>query len=150
MRMKSLTELSDLVELSHGISGLQGRRLCSSSPLRLIATDRNRLTERYAAVALAPAHARIVAVGSHFLPATAAAWISDCNEITVAVEADASEAGREILIRIWTRDSDAVCRAVMFCRVGDRAVAGAVMTRWDGLPVAGLVLMPLHRPGEEQ
>lgn len=121
-----------------------------SSPIWLIPAERSAATEAFGPLWLAPPDARIVAVGRHdFLPIAAVAWVSNKNEIIVAIAATLWEAGRSVLIRVWTRDSNIKCRSTAFAATGEQAVAAAAMGEWDGLPVAGLTLLSLIDPGEE-
>jgi len=114
----------------------------------LMPAARNRATEAFAPLWLAPPAARVVAVGRHeFLDVSAVAWINDCNEIEVAVDADMIESGRTVLMRVYTRESDSLCRAAVFEARGARAVATAVLTTWNGLPVAGF-LSVIRQGGE--
>lgn len=114
----------------------------------LMPAARNRATEAFAPLWLAPPAARVVAVGRHeFLDASAAAWINDRNEIEVALDADIIETGRAVLMRVYTRETEIVCGAAVFEARGARAVAAAVLTTWNGLPVAGF--LSILRRGSE-
>ena len=117
----------------------------------LIPAGRNRATEAFGPLWLAPPAARIVAVGRHnFLPIAAVAWISDTNQIVVAVDADRSEVGCSVLIRVWSRYRGLATRSAVFERSGSRALATVAMGEWDGLPVAGLAIVSLIAEGEEK
>lgn len=122
----------------------------SVSPIWLIPSGRTIATEAFGPLWLAPPDARIVAVGRHgFLPMSAVAWISEQNEIIVAIEGHSAEAGRSVLVSVWTRESWNLTRSAVFQVQGARAVAISAMGPWDGFPVAGLTLLSLIEPGEE-
>jgi len=118
----------------------------SVSPIWLIPSGRTLASEAFGPLWLAPPQARIVAVGRHgFLPMSAVAWISEQNEIIVAIEGHSAEAGRSVRVR----ESRPLIRTAVFQVQGAHAVAIAAMGPWDGLPVAGLTLFSLIEPGEE-
>lgn len=135
-RLRSLPRPSH--DLSH--SGL---------PVWLIPAERTPASEAFAPLWLAPADATILAIGRcDFLRMSAVAWVSN-NQIAVAVDGHRSEAGRSVHVRIWTRDGDGVRRRATFQPSDERSVAKVVMGNWNGLPVAGLVLVPVIEQGEE-
>jgi hypothetical protein len=122
----------------------------STTPLWLIPAGRSPATEGYASFEVIPKEARTVAVGRHdFLPISAIAWVSEGNEIVVTVEATALEAGRDILVRVWSRENGTTCRAAALKARNGRTIAEVNMGSWDGLPIAGLTLISLIQAGEE-
>jgi hypothetical protein len=122
----------------------------SGSPLWLYPTDRSLAAELCRRADLIPVDARIVAAGGcHFLRMSAFAFISGKNEVVVVVLGNWRDAGRSVLVRVWTRDSAMRCKRATFDSCAEHAVARAVMGVWDGLPVAGLTLLSVIEPGEE-
>ncbi len=121
----------------------------NSKPLWLISAERNRATEGFP-LHLAPGNARIVGAGAHdVLPMKAVVWVSRENQISVAVESDAFDLGRAVLVRIWTLDSPGINRAARFEQGNGGIVATAQFGSWDGLPLSGVTLFPLSKAGEE-
>lgn len=121
----------------------------NSKPLWLISAERNRATEGFP-LHLAPGNARIVGVGAHdVLPMKAVVFVSEENQISVAIESDVFDLGREVLIRIWTLDSPGINRTARFEQGNDGIVATAQFGLWDGLPLSGVTLFPLSKAGEE-
>jgi hypothetical protein len=128
------------------------RQAYSAWPISLLPAERNRATEAYPAVGLAPSGARIVAVGQHNVIRcmTAAAWVIDIDrKLFAGVESDKFELGREVLVRLYTLDTPGINRAATFEPLDGRAVALAEFGLWDGKPVGGIVLFALMKPGEE-
>lgn len=121
----------------------------SGQPMWLHSTERTPAAEAFGPTGLAPCEAKIVAVGRH-LWMSAVAWISENNEIIVAVKGHWSDVGCEVHVRVWTLAPGMLRKVATFHASEDHAVAHAVMGTWTGRSVSGIVLVPVMQSGEER
>jgi hypothetical protein len=102
------------------------------------------------AVQTTPRAATILAEGElSWIPVVGISWLTDENEIAVAVAGDVAQAGRRFLVRLQRRDGGMLCRTARLRAQGDYAVASAVIGQWDGEEYTALTLYPVIEPGEE-
>ena len=108
---------------------------------RLTSARRNLATESYGPWYLISNEAPILAAGEHFLGMSAVAYLSKNNNIMIAVEAGRHLATREILVRLWNRETMIGHCVVTLeaSRYSERAVALAMVGSWNGLPIDGLI-----------
>ena len=132
---------------------IKAKTVRSGSPIWIIPATRNAGTEAFGApFHLIPRDAlALLSVGCHdWLPYTLVAFVSVANDVCVAIEGPPGICA-SVLVRIWTRESEApMCREAIFHTHGDYATATASMGAWNGRPVAGIALLPIAQPGEEQ
>ena len=84
-----------------------------------------------------------------WIPMAAVAWLTDRNEIAIAVVADQAEIGRRVLIRLWRADGSLICCCAAFRDHGRYAITAAVIGPWDGAAFTALTLYPCMEAGEE-
>lgn len=106
--------------------------------------------DSHTAVQTPPRASTILAQGElSWLPVVGIAWLTDQNEIAVAVAGDRGQAGRRFYVRLHRRDGSILCRTSQLNAEGDRAFASAVIGEWDGAEFTSLTLYPVIGPGEE-
>ena len=120
---------------------------CSGLPIWLIPASRKTATTTLFFVPpryLVPTGAEIVAVGKHdVFPIFGVAWVSDCDEVMVGIEAPLTEAGRPFLLWLWTLDDSGLSHEAILQPFDEYRAVAVVATgrRYQGRLVASVVLL---------